>query len=131
MKAFCVTFGLTARDGFSEAGLKTAISQNLAELNLKLLSFSIDVSHCKCICIVEYPNYQIPLYHQTVLGCFLSLSYEEYPYFDMGTIAPSIIENQNSANKKELTDFQNQLALFLWTIQSMLPNVVLRIRKPA
>ena len=90
MKAFKVTIGITEKQGFTTEGLKTAILNDLAEINLSLISFAYDNGTCECI--IEYKNFGLMLpYHQIVLGGIHGLAMK-YPYIDIDGIDPEFIE---------------------------------------
>ena len=106
MNAFRIEIEFEEKDGFTEEGLKDAIIKNLAECQLKLLSFKyqkdgytedsdlfpISKTYSTCECLVAMKSFgpSIPFY-QIVLGGIQSLP-QEYPYFDIHGINPSMVE---------------------------------------
>ena len=108
MKAFKVIMKFEELEGFTETWLKNAIINNLKECQLSLLSFDYqkdgytlacdDILPSKtysvCECIIEYKSFGILPYHQIVLGGITPLPYQEYPYFDIFSIEPMMIDIQ-------------------------------------
>jgi len=106
MNAFRMEIEFEEKTGFTEEGLKNAIIKNLAECQLKLLSFKyqkdghtealdffpISKTYSICECLVEVKSFgsTIP-YHQIVLGGIQCLP-QEYPYFEIHGIDPSMVE---------------------------------------
>ena len=106
MNAFKMEIELEEKAGFTEEGLKDAIIKNLAECQLKLLSFKYQknghtedsglfpinktYSICECLVAVKSFGPSIPFY-QIVLGGIQGLP-QEYPYFEIHGINPSMVE---------------------------------------
>ena len=90
MKAFKVTINITEKQNFTKEGLKNAILNDLAELQLSLINFEYYNGTCECV--IEYKDFGIVLpYHQLVLGGIQGLSIK-YPHFDINSINPEFIE---------------------------------------
>ncbi len=106
MQAFKITIKFEEKEGFTETGLKNAIINSLKESQLSLLSFyyqkdgytldcdviPLSKTFSVCECIIEYKSFGIFPYHQIVLGGIMPLQYQGYPYFDIHSIDPVMID---------------------------------------